>query len=223
MTTVEDVRAALEDTDVKVLDQKPVQNATQLHLSNHAKVNVYDTGTLVVQGKKPIKEATETLLSERLGAAVGAAPSNHVFVVYGRNDSAKSEVEAMLRRWGLEPVLLDQIPAAGLTLIEKLEAYTKDARFAVVLATGDDVATADDGTTQEYRARQNVVLELGMLLAKLGRPSVAILLENKIGMKKPSDIEGLEYIPFNDSVKEAGVALGKMMSNRGYGIDIKKL
>ncbi len=62
-----------------------------------------------------------------------------------------------------------------------------------------------------------------MTLRKLGRPCVAILLENKIGMKKPSDIEGLEYIPFRNWVTEADVALGKMMSTRGYNIHIKNL
>jgi predicted nucleotide-binding protein len=222
MTTVDEVRAALGETDLQVHDQKPIDHGMQLHLSNGVKVNVFNSGTLQVQGKRQQKEETERLLGEHLGTVVGAAPSKRVFVVYGRDEGAKAEVEAMLRRWDLEPVFLDQIAPEGKTLIEKLESYMADTKFAVVIATADDIAIADD-ETQEYRARQNVVLELGMMLAKLGRPAVAILLENKVGMKKPSDIEGLEYIPVTDSVKESGVTLGKMMSNRGYTIDIKKL
>jgi predicted nucleotide-binding protein len=46
---------------------------------------------------------------------------------------------------------------------------------------------------RKHRARQNVVLELGMLLAKLGRPRVAILLKNQATMERPSDLQGLIY------------------------------
>jgi predicted nucleotide-binding protein len=44
----------------------------------------------------------------------------------------------MLRRWGLEPLILDQLPSEGQTIIEKLENYADQVGFAVVLATPDD-------------------------------------------------------------------------------------
>ena len=53
-----------------------------------------------------------------------------------------------------------------------------EADFAVVLATPDDQghrAGRPDETA--FRARQNVVLEMGMLLTRLGRRKVAILLK----------------------------------------------
>ena len=40
----------------------------------------------------------------------------------------------MLRRWRLEPLILDQLPSEGQTIIEKLEKYTAEVNFAVVLA-----------------------------------------------------------------------------------------
>lgn len=58
-----------------------------------------------------------------------------IFVVYGHDETAKNHLEAMLRRWGLEPLILDQLPSEGQTIIEKLEKYTADVHFAVVLAT----------------------------------------------------------------------------------------
>jgi predicted nucleotide-binding protein len=39
----------------------------------------------------------------------------------------------MLRRWGLEPLILDQLPSGGQTIIEKLENLREEAKFAVVL------------------------------------------------------------------------------------------
>jgi predicted nucleotide-binding protein len=131
----------------------------------------------------------------------------------------------MLRRWDLEPLILDQLPAEGQTIIEKLESSLEEADFGVVLATPDDegykVGKPDE---KALRARQNVVLELGMLLAKLGRPKVAILLKTQDKMEKPSDIQGLIYIPFIDDVaKETGVHLAKNMVAQGYQIDISRL
>ena len=73
------------------------------------------------------------------------------------------------------------------------------------------------------RARQNVVLELGMMLAKLGRKNVAILMKQQDKMERPSDIQGLIYIPFKDSVTDGAVLLAKEMSAQGYTIDIGKL
>lgn len=75
-----------------------------------------------------------------------------------------------------------------------------------------------------FRARQNVVLEMGMLLAKLGRENVVILLKKQEKMERPSDITGLIYVPFTENIaKEAGVSLAKAMDVRGYKIDIAKL
>lgn len=63
-----------------------------------------------------------------------------------------------------------------------------------------------------------------MLLVKLGRPKVAILLENQVEMERPSDIQGLIYIPFKqDLQKEAGQLLAKEMAAQGYKIDVKNL
>ena len=63
-----------------------------------------------------------------------------------------------------------------------------------------------------------------MLLARLGRKRVAILLRDQDSMERPSDIQGLIYIPFkSDIAKEAGVLLAKEMALHGYKINISKL
>ncbi|WP_171231005.1 TIR domain-containing protein [Ruegeria sp. HKCCA6707] len=188
------------------------------------------TCTVSVQGKSPGKEELDAVLAGADTAAPAAEakadkPNRRVFVVYGHDDGARTQLDAMLRRWGLEPVILDQLPSKGQTIIEKLEDYTEDVGFGVVLATPDDMGHAKDHEDQNaYRARQNVVLELGMLLVKLGRPKVAILLGAQVEMERPSDIQGLIYIPFKDNLeKEAGTLLAKEMAEQGYEIDVKNL
>lgn len=103
-----------------------------------------------------------------------------MFVVYGHDITARTQLEAMLRRWNIEPLILDQLPSEGQTVIEKLENYTQKAHYAVVLATPDDEGNPmGKEDERQYRARQNVVLELGMLLALLGRKKVAILIKDQ--------------------------------------------
>jgi predicted nucleotide-binding protein len=205
------------------------EKGEQLRLENGAIINVFDNGTVDVQGKNP------TPIRELFGLGPGRVselPSTYlaskkmkVFVVYGHDPNCRTQLEAMLRRWDLEPLILDQLPSEGQTVIEKLEASLAEADFGVVLATPDDegfrVGRPDE---KALRARQNVVLELGMLLAKLGRPKVAILLKTQDKMEKPSDIQGLIYIPFVDDVaKDAGVNLAKALAAQGYQIDITRL
>jgi predicted nucleotide-binding protein len=185
--------------------------------------------TVAIQGKSPGKEDLEALFSPEPGSipapAVQTGPNKKVFVVYGHDEAARTQLDAMLRRWGLEPIILDQLPSKGQTIIEKLEDYTEDVGFSVVLATPDDFGYPKNHEDQKaYRARQNVVLELGMLLIKLGRPRVAILLGNQVEMERPSDIQGLIYIPFRSNLqKEAGPLLAKEMAEQGYNIDVKNL
>ena len=175
-----------------------------------------------MQGKN--KELVQPILAggDPAPAQVAQVRPSRVFVVYGHDAAARTQTEAMLRRWGLEPLFLDQLPSEGQTIIEKLEGHTADAQFAVVLATPDDEGhRAGHPGEKAFRARQNVVLELGMLLEKLGRKRVAILLKEQDKMERPSDIQGLICIPFRDNLeKEAGLSLAKEMCAQGYDIKV---
>jgi predicted nucleotide-binding protein len=213
-------------------DRLPDNYGNQVRCHTGEIVSVYDTGRVVVGGKN--KARTEEMLGiatvprptrPEAEAQPAAAVNRTVFVVYGHDNKAKSELEAMLRRWDIDPLILDQLPSEGQTLIEKLEKYAgQDVRFAVVLATPDDEGFAKGKEDErKFRARQNVVLELGLLLAKLGRPRVAILLKDQAKMEPPSDIHGLIYIPFVDSVEDAKVTLAKEMAKQGLPVAVGKL
>jgi predicted nucleotide-binding protein len=118
----------------------------------------------------------------------------------------------------------DQLPSEGQTIIEKLEAYTSEVRFAVVLATPDDEGhRAGHADEKAFRVRQNVALELGMMLSKLGRNRVAILMKQFEKMERPSDIQGLLYIPFKEDVSETQVVLAKEMAAQGFPISVSSL
>ena len=235
---VNEVRAQLTAARYAIKSESRLGNdsGTQLRLAG-AVVNIYDKGTVLVQGKDPIlvaelkstlqiDDAIDSVAARPGRSGAGPAAGNRdVFIVYGHDLDARTQLEAMLRRWGLEPLILDQLPSEGATLIEKLERYARDeVRFAVVLATPDDVGNAvgrDD--ERKFRTRQNVVLELGLLLGKLGRPRVAILLKDQATMERPSDLQGLIYLAFTDNVDEIKLQLAKEMHRQGIPIDLGRV
>jgi predicted nucleotide-binding protein len=214
--------------DVKSAERNGNETGWQIRLISGAIVNCYDNGNLNFQGRN--QEAARAALGiDQPATAVvvttAAATSRpKIFVVYGHDPAARAQLDAMLRRWQLEPIILDQLPSGGQTIIEKLDSFRKEAHFSVVLVTPDDEGHAKGKPAEKaFRARQNVVLELGMMLAHLGRSRVAILMKSDVAMERPSDIQGLLYMPFKDDVEEAKVTLVKEMAQQGIQVDMKYL
>jgi predicted nucleotide-binding protein len=198
----------------------------RLALKCGAIVNIFDTGKVNIQGKniEAVRHALDIATVSPTGDAKQSNAPRKVFVVYGHDDAARTELEAMLRRWHLEPLILDQITSGGQTIIEKLESVRKEANFAVVLATPDDEGHKKDHPDEKsYRARQNVVLELGMMLTHLGRSRVAILVKSDVKMERPSDIQGLLYIPYKENVGDAKLTLAKEIDAQGIKIDLRRV
>lgn len=216
----EEIKNILSKNNLSILDERRVNGCGyKLKVSNGAIINIFDKGTYNVQGKN-------TAEIKKLLSTNPHVPTNKkVFVVYGHDHVSRTQLEAMLRRWDLEPIILDQLASSGNTIIEKLEEYTSQVGFGIVLATPDDVGRAkkDEDKELKSRVRQNVVLELGMLLSSLGREKVAILLKEEPDFERPSDINGLIYIPFKDNVEEAKVSLAKEMNRYSYLIEISNL
>lgn len=123
--------------------------------------------------------------------------SRRVFIVHGHDGEAKEGVARFLERLGLTPVILHEQPNFGRTIIEKFEVYS-EVGFAVVLLTPDDAGTlATSISTLMGRARQNVILELGYFLGKLGRNRVCALYHK--GVELPSDYQGVLYVEMDDA------------------------
>lgn len=217
--TLDEVKAILKNNNQLIISEKRSGNdcGTVLNLENGCIVNHWDKGNVNFQGKNC--EIVKPLFDTNIKKS-----NKKVFVVYGHDMVARTQLEAMLRRWDLEPLILDQLVSSGQTIIEKLEEYANQVNFGIVLATPDDIGYAKNKEEdKKFRVRQNVILELGMLLSTIGRSKVAILLSQAEDMESPSDIQGLIYIPFKDNVEETKLSLAKEMQNNGFTIDINKL
>ena len=124
-----------------------------------------------------------------------ATASRDVFVVHGRDDAAKESVARFLERLDLHPIILHEQADKGRTVIEKFEDHS-NVCFAVVLLTADDEGRLRGSEQLELRARQNVILEFGFFIGKLGRERVCAL--KTPGVDEPSDIRGVLYIPLDN-------------------------
>ena len=168
--------------------------------------------------------------------------SSKVFIVHGRNHKPMKELKAMLSEFGLNPMVLHELPSGSMTIIEKIEKYSKDVGFAFAILTPDDVGfefnrfqsllrTAtfehdqkrwflEETITHELkpRTRQNVLLEFGFLIGKLSRSKVCCLYKGNVEL--PSDMHGIVYIPFKDSVRECRDKIIKELREAGYEIKV---
>ena len=147
--------------------------------------------------------------------------TNKVFVIHGHDEAARETVARFLEKLGVEPVILHEQPNRGRTIIEKFEDYA-DVGFAVVLLTPDDVgAPREEQTKLNPRARQNVILELGFFIGKLGRARVCPIVKGEV--EKPSDYNGVVYTNFDDDggwrtklIQELKVAGFDIDANRAF-------
>ena len=125
--------------------------------------------------------------------------SNEIFVVHGRDLGAKDTVARFLEQVKIKPVVLQELPDLGKTVIEKFEYYAGPSGFAIVLLTPDDTgALKGEGNSTKSRARQNVIFELGYFIGKLGRDRVRVLTKGE-EVEILSDYSGVIGIHMDDN------------------------
>jgi hypothetical protein len=144
-----------------------------------------------------------------------------VFIVHGHDDAVKTTVARLVEQLGLRPIILHEQADLGDTIIEKFERHAGTVGFAIGLLTPDDVGRSANGDENELRSRprQNVILELGFFLGKLGRKRVRMLYVD--GVELPSDVDGVVYIPLSDGAWQ--FRLAKEMKASGLDVDLNKL
>lgn len=156
-----------------------------------------------------------------LEAQIGV--TNRVFVVHGHDEEMRQAVARALEKLDLEPVILEERPSSGRTVIEKLDRYS-DVSFAVVLLSADDLAYAKNAAPEKakLRARQNVVHELGFFTGKLGRENVLVLHRKEEGFETPSNHAGVLYVPYAE-MGSWRFDLARELRECGYVVDANKL
>ncbi|UNF41999.1 nucleotide-binding protein [Bartonella krasnovii] len=248
--TFEDLENIVKTAGIKIKESKSLSlnssGGYQIRTSNGGIINWYgSTGTLQIQGKdlaaKKLKEDLTPYLREtsttpspialsnipKTSSNISESPSKKIFIAHGHDHTALEQLELILLKLGLNPYILKNTSGNGLTIIEALEKEickpTSSVKFGIVLLTPDDMgyAKSDGETKAQPRARQNVILEMGMLTVALTRKNVAIL--RKEGVETPSNFGGLIYIPFNEHIKETVPTLADQLMEAGFTLDPKAI
>ncbi|WP_375700895.1 TIR domain-containing protein [Bartonella sp. AA23NXGY] len=236
--TFEDLKDIVKTAGYKIIETKSLSlnssKGYQIKTSEGGVINWYEsTGKLQVQGSENIKqkliedlakhiEETSTILLSKMASN----PSNKkIFIVHGHDRTALKQLTSILNDFNLEPYILQNTSGNGLTIIEALEKgiCSDFIKFGIVLLTPDDIGYAKSAGKKaaQPRARQNVIFEMGMLIAALSRKNVAIL--KKQDLELPSDINGIIYLPFKEHVKETLKDLSHRLCEAGFNLDAKKV
>lgn len=85
----------------------------------------------------------------------------------------------------------------GRTFIETLEKILDEMDYAILLATPDDSLTKRD--VENFSMRDNVLLELGLFMAKLGRRRTYLVSPKDRPIHIPSDLLGLTTVAYEYS------------------------
>lgn len=198
--------------------------------NNGAILNIY-TKTYSFQGtnQDELKVRIDELLSGKVEYEQ-TKNSKEIFIVYGHDKTSKEQLQLILKTLDLNHCMVTN--DTSLTIIEALEQKISEVMCGIVLLTPDDLAISkqlfekhkDECSINDrlmFRARQNVILEMGMLLSKLGRENVIILLKGQV--EYPSDMSGIFYLAYQEHISEIVNKLVSRLTSLGFQIDSNKL
>ncbi len=125
----------------------------------------------------------------------------NVIIMHGHSQEYL-KVKRLLSKLDFKPIVLKE-KFSGKTIIDKVRDSVWDSAHCAVI-----VMTPDDSTTDKnFRARQNVVFELGYCLAAFDSiPDKywynAVILIKEESVERFADIEGLEYLSFSKKLSQ---------------------
>jgi predicted nucleotide-binding protein len=173
----------------------------QITTENKMIINFYETTkTISIQGKA--NEHDKKILMNIIDDQSCGLNNNvdKIYIVHGHDENALRDLKLMLREWGLEPIVSQDQPVAGQTILDGVLSDLNDCAFGLVLLTPDDEGRAINKDEEIVpRARQNVIFEFGILISKM-RDKTAILRKGNTDI--PTDMSGLKYIPFEEKLDE---------------------
>ena len=94
-----------------------------------------------------------------------------------------------------EPIVWDVVFAPGSVTLEALVSQISKFDFAILIFTPDDLIKSRG--TRAQVPRDNVLIELGLFIGRLGRHRTFVAFEDASKMKLPTDLAGVTLIPFH--------------------------
>lgn len=177
-------------------------------------------------GSQLAHHANGTTPAERDPAGAAApARTRQVLLAHGRDERWKQAVEHLLEQAGEHEIrIVNQRSGERGRLADALDEPVTASRYAVVLLTADDVGgprlESDSEPFFSTRAHQEVVFQMGFLVAALSPGRVCVLYED--GVELPYDLEGVSHVRLD----LAGTWQPKLLLHlrrAGFDYDMNKL
>lgn len=143
-------------------------------------------------------------------------------IVHG-NDEHAEHLKLILQNLGLDPYIVQNKDIHSLAVIEALELQIYQTAFGIILMTPDEYGSPQNltDTGGMPHAKQNVILEMGMVMASVGRERMVILKKGNLEM--PSGVDGINCLEFNQQIKEIEDKLVQSIKKAGIKIVDKNL
>ncbi len=192
------------------------------HLETRSPVTKEDRPRVAADLAKEVRER-----SRPLGG--GVDPPDSVFLVHGHDKRFLQQIEEFLSKHHVKPIVLSKQRGDEQSLFQRFIRVASNARFAIAILSADDFGASriqyeTDGVGDralQFRARQNVILELGFFYGLLGWENVFVLYRPPSqvfpNFERPSDIDGVVF----EQVDDHGVwkrALSRKLVEAGFDI-----
>jgi len=140
---------------------------------------------------------------------VSTPKAEHVFIGHGRSGEWRKLRQLLKDDFDLEIEEFDNTPAAGYSVKERLQSMMDNAKFAFIILTAED-----EQADETYRARQNVIHEVGLFQGRLGFENAIVLLED--GCEKFTNNDGIVHMAFPPGqLENTFYNIQKLLKQRG--------
>lgn len=142
--------------------------------------------------------------------------TNQIFIIHGHDEEMVQAIARIIEQQNLEAIILRDKPNLGTrAIIDKFQNFSNYSTAAIVLFTPDDKGCLKNEFPEKakFRVRQNVLIEFGYFIGKLGEKKVIPIFRKVENFEVPSDILGIGYIDYTkpdwkyklvDELKEIG-------------------
>lgn len=196
--------------EIKDLHDRITSKVRKLE-SLQERLSLYTVSATLTVSPRPVQQVSQPSFDGR-----------EVFIVHGRDEHMKEAVARLVSTLGLEPIILNEQVNLGRTIIQKFMDHANKVVYAIVLLTPDDVGrlASEEAGELKPRARQNVLMELGFFLGRLGPERVCAIRVGNVEL--PSDYSGVLFIPY-DAAGAWRFQVAQEMHAAGIPVDMNKL
>ncbi len=107
----------------------------------------------------------QSLSQEQKKEGINISNNKNIFIIHGSNEAKWRELKSIISdELHLNPIILQEQPDKGMTIIEKFEYYAEQCCYAFAIFTPDDII--EKNNEKYFQARPNVIFELSRYYSK---------------------------------------------------------